>query len=44
MLSEPEITVPEQKMALQLLINIDPPAYFFNQELYAVIVLKMVNI
>lgn len=44
LLSEPEITVPEQKMAVQLLINIDPPAYFFNQELYAVIVLKMVNI
>ncbi|MEQ8756616.1 MAG: AAA family ATPase [Coleofasciculus sp. G1-WW12-02] len=44
LLSEPEITSPEQKMVLQLLINIDPPAYFSNQELYPVIVVKMVNI
>ncbi|MEQ9669361.1 AAA family ATPase [Coleofasciculus sp. G2-EDA-02] len=44
LLSEPEIAIPEQKMVGELLENIDPPAYFFNQELYAVIVVKMANL
>ncbi|MEQ8960600.1 MAG: AAA family ATPase, partial [Coleofasciculus sp. C2-GNP5-27] len=44
LLSEPEIAIPEQKMIGELLENIDPPAYFFDQELYAVIVVKMANL
>jgi len=44
LLAEPEMTLLEKKAAVKLLMNIDPPAYFINQELYAVIVLKMANI
>jgi class 3 adenylate cyclase len=44
LLAEPEMTVPQKKTAVKLLMNIDPPAYFINQELYPLIVLKMVNI
>ncbi|NER32934.1 MAG: AAA family ATPase [Oscillatoria sp. SIO1A7] len=44
LLSEQEIASPEQRMILDLLVSIDPPAYFFNQELYAVIVVKMANL
>jgi class 3 adenylate cyclase/GAF domain-containing protein len=44
LLAEPEMTLLEKKAAVKLLMNIDPPAYFYNQELYAVIVLKMANI
>jgi predicted ATPase/signal transduction histidine kinase/tRNA A-37 threonylcarbamoyl transferase component Bud32 len=44
LIDEPEIEIPEQKMVGKLLINIDPPAYFSNQELYAVVVGKMANL
>ncbi|MDJ0556870.1 MAG: AAA family ATPase [Microcoleaceae cyanobacterium MO_207.B10] len=44
LLYEPEIASAEQRMILDLLVSIDPPAYFFDQELYAVIVLKMANL
>jgi predicted ATPase/class 3 adenylate cyclase len=44
LLDAPEMTNPKKKVAVKLLMNIDPPAYFMNQELYAVIVLKMANI
>ncbi len=44
LINEPEIEIPEQRMVGKLLINIDPPAYFSNQELYPVIVGKMANL
>jgi predicted ATPase/serine phosphatase RsbU (regulator of sigma subunit)/tRNA A-37 threonylcarbamoyl transferase component Bud32 len=44
LIDSPEITIPEKKLALQLLVNIDPPAYFAKQELYPVIVSKAANI
>ena len=44
LLDAPEMTGPEQKLIVKLLSNIDPPAYFSNQELYAVIVVKMAEI
>ncbi|MGK7902603.1 MAG: AAA family ATPase [Hormoscilla sp.] len=44
LLHAPEMTIPEQKLGVKLLSNIDPPAYFSNQELYAVIVVKMAQI
>jgi predicted ATPase/class 3 adenylate cyclase/tRNA A-37 threonylcarbamoyl transferase component Bud32 len=44
LIAEPEMTNLEKKAAVKLLMNIDPPAYFSNQELYAVIVVKMTNI
>ncbi len=44
LIDEPEIDIPEQRMVGKLLINIDPPAYFSNQELYAVVVGKMANL
>jgi predicted ATPase/class 3 adenylate cyclase/GAF domain-containing protein/tRNA A-37 threonylcarbamoyl transferase component Bud32 len=44
LLTEPEMTVLKKKAAVKLLMNLDPPAYFINQELYPVIVLKMANI
>src|SRR4028118_1537323 len=44
LLTEPEMTVLRKKAAVKLLMNLDPPAYFINQELYPVIVLKMANI
>jgi len=44
LLYESEITSAQQRMILDLLVSIDPPAYFFNQELYAVIVVKMANL
>ncbi|MEG3966947.1 AAA family ATPase [Microcoleus sp. T2B6] len=44
LIDEPEITDPQKRLVLKLLTNTDPPAYFFNQEMYAVIVLKMANI
>ncbi|HIK09355.1 MAG TPA: AAA family ATPase [Oscillatoriaceae cyanobacterium M33_DOE_052] len=44
LIDAPEITIPEQRLAVQLLVNIDPPAYFAKQELYSVIVAKGTNI
>ncbi|MEW6494941.1 MAG: adenylate/guanylate cyclase domain-containing protein, partial [Cyanobacteriota bacterium] len=44
LLDAPEMTNPEKEVAVKLLMNIDPPAYFSNQVLYTVIVLKMANI
>ena len=41
LITAPEMTIPEKKLGVKLLSNIDPPAYFSNQELYAVIVVKM---
>jgi predicted ATPase/class 3 adenylate cyclase/GAF domain-containing protein/tRNA A-37 threonylcarbamoyl transferase component Bud32 len=44
LITEPQMISSGKKAAIKLLMNIDPPAYFINQELYAVIVLKMANI
>ena len=44
LLDAPEMIIPEQKLVVKLLSNIDPPAYFSNQALYAVIVVKMAQI
>ena len=44
LINAPEITIPEQKLAIKLLSNIDPAAYFSNQKLYAVIVVKMAKL
>jgi len=44
LLDAPEMTIPAQKLVVKLLSNIDPPAYFSNQALYAVIVVKMAQI
>ncbi len=44
LIDEPEITLPEQKAALKLLMNMHPCTYFFNQPLYQFICVKMVNI
>ncbi len=44
LLDAQKMTIPEQQMIGKVLTNIDPPAYFSNQELYAVIVVKMTNI
>ncbi|NES64594.1 MAG: AAA family ATPase, partial [Okeania sp. SIO2D1] len=44
LLDEPEIAIPEQRMVEEILVNIDLPTYFFDQELYAVVVVKMVNL
>jgi predicted ATPase len=41
LINAPEITIPEKRLSIKLLSNTDPPAYFSNQELYAVIVAKM---
>lgn len=44
LIDEPEITDPKKRLALKLLTNTDPPAYFSNQEMYVVIVVIMANI
>ncbi|NEP42376.1 MAG: serine/threonine-protein kinase PknK, partial [Okeania sp. SIO2H7] len=44
LLDEPEIEIPEQRMVEEILVNIDLPTYFFDQELYSVVVVKMVNL
>ena len=41
LINAPEITIPEQKLTIKLLSSIDPAAYFGNQKLYGVIVVKM---
>ncbi len=44
LINAPEITIPEQKLTIKLLSNIDPAAYFGNQKLYGVIVVKMAQL
>ncbi len=44
LIDSPEIARTEMKLAVQLLVNTDPPAYFAKQELYPVIVSKGTNI
>ncbi len=44
LMDAPEMTNPEMKACLKLLMNITGPAYFVDQDLLALISLKMVNI
>ncbi|WP_017718868.1 AAA family ATPase [Kamptonema formosum] len=44
LIDSPEIASPEMKLAVQLLTNIDPPAFFGKPELYPIIVAKGTNI
>ncbi len=44
LIDAPEITDPHKILAIQLLVNTDPPAYFANQEMYGIIVLNNANI
>jgi PAS domain S-box-containing protein len=39
----PEMTDPNKKAAMNLLLNIAAPAFFVNQDLFALVTLKMVN-
>ncbi len=39
-----DMTIPEKITALRLLTAIDPPCYLTNQQLYAVVVMKMLNL
>jgi len=41
---EPEMEIPEQRMATRLLTNMAPPLFFSNQSLWHVIICKAVNI
>ncbi len=41
---EPEMEIPEKRMATRLLTNMAPPLFFSNQSLYHVIICKAVNI
>jgi hypothetical protein len=44
LVEEPEMTNPEKRIAVKLLVSLAVPAYLSNLELYAVITLKMVNL
>ncbi len=44
LIDAPEIAIEEKRLAIQLLVNIDPPAYFGKQELYPIIVSKVANL
>ncbi len=44
LINQPEIQDRRKKIIANLLVMIDPAAYFINQELYAIIVLKSVNL
>ena len=44
LLDEPEMTIPEKKLALKLLTYIDPASYFTDAYLYGVVVGKMTNL
>ncbi|MCI0528880.1 MAG: AAA family ATPase, partial [Nitrospira sp.] len=41
---EPDLKIPEKRVAAKLLANILPPASLFNQDLFALIVVKLVNL
>ncbi|HEY9871819.1 MAG TPA: ATP-binding protein, partial [Candidatus Obscuribacterales bacterium] len=44
LINQPEMTIPEKKMAVKLLICLDPPTYFSNLDLYAWVSVKAVNL
>ncbi|MBU2511162.1 AAA family ATPase [bacterium] len=44
LINEPEMTDPEKQAAMNLLMNLNSTAYLSDQKLYAVIILKMVNL
>lgn len=44
LIEQPEMTAPDKKIAIRLLMNIDPPAYIFDTSLYPIIVAKMANL
>ncbi|OCQ93363.1 serine/threonine protein kinase [Oscillatoriales cyanobacterium USR001] len=44
LINEPEIADPQKRLAIKLLTNTDPPAYFGKQEMYGVIVAKVANL
>ncbi len=44
LIDHPEMTSPDKKLAVRLLMNIDVPAYLSDAELYPVIVGKMTNL
>jgi len=44
LINQPEVDVPEIKMAVKLLVNVAPAAYLSNPLLFTVIVVKIVNI
>ena len=44
LVNEPEMTIPEKKVAVELLINLLTPAYFLNQHLFALIATKCSNL
>jgi len=44
LITQPEVDVPEIKMAVKLLVNVAPAAYLSNPLLFTVIVVKIVNL
>ncbi|HEY9852340.1 MAG TPA: AAA family ATPase [Leptolyngbyaceae cyanobacterium] len=44
LLEQPEMTDPQMRAALNLLVSVDPAAYFINGELYGIIAAKMASL
>ncbi|WP_413166789.1 AAA family ATPase [Capilliphycus salinus ALCB114379] len=44
LIDQPELQQPEYKVAIKILSNLEPPAYFTDPDLWSLIVTKMVNI